>query len=352
MVGLSAPISLPLGLAVAAAVRLTDGPPVLFKQERAGLDGRPFNVLKFRTMTNNRSVNGKLLPDRERLTTVGKFLRKTSLDELPQLLNILRREMSIVGPRPLYLSYVPHYTPRESLRLRALPGITGLAQVSGRNAAGWRDRLELDALYTEAPTLRKDLSILLKTVAKVVRSDGISVVAGDSGDPLDIERSFPSQGSLHLRRLYPRDLKLRVRWMSDKRVREHMNLPEDVTLESTENWYREIRHDPNRQEFVVEDDCGRVCAMTGLRSKKPGEPSEFYIFVAPDLQGLGIGRKATELTLKQAVRAGNIRSITLTVAKKNARALRIYEDLGFVTVDSSDDRLWMELELAKGDDNA
>ena len=140
---------LPLLALVALAVRLVLGPPVLHVATRAGRDGRPFRLAKFRSMTEARGPDGGLLPDADRLGPFGKFLRRTSLDELPQLANVLAGDMSMVGPRPLPLEYVPRYSPRQALRLRVRPGLTGWAQIHGRNAVGWPERLELDARYVE-----------------------------------------------------------------------------------------------------------------------------------------------------------------------------------------------------------
>ncbi|MFO0900325.1 MAG: sugar transferase [Pirellulales bacterium] len=159
-------------LALAALVRWSMGSPVLFRQRRVGKDERIFSVFKFRTMRNANGSDGRPLPDAERLTSVGRFLRKTSLDELPQLLNVLRGEMSLVGPRPLLVEYLEVYTPRERRRHDVLPGITGLAQVNGRNRANWDDRLEMDVQYVERQGPLLDLQILGKTVTKVLaRSD-------------------------------------------------------------------------------------------------------------------------------------------------------------------------------------
>ncbi len=159
-------------LALAALVRWSMGSPVLFRQRRVGKDERIFSVFKFRTMRNANGSDGRPLPDAERLTSIGRFLRKTSLDELPQLLNVLRGDMSLVGPRPLLVEYLEVYTPRERRRHDVLPGITGLAQVNGRNRANWDDRLEMDVQYVERQGPLLDLQILGKTVTKVLaRSD-------------------------------------------------------------------------------------------------------------------------------------------------------------------------------------
>jgi sugar transferase EpsL len=171
-VGLTA--GAPLFVASAVAVRLSMGGPVLFRQTRPGFKGRPFEVLKFRTMSNARAEDGRLLPDAQRLTRVGKVLRATSLDELPQLLNVLKGEMSLVGPRPLLMQYLPRYSPEQRRRHDVKPGITGWAQVNGRNAVGWRERFALDVWYVDNWSLGLDAKILAMTALRVVRRDGIS----------------------------------------------------------------------------------------------------------------------------------------------------------------------------------
>jgi len=168
----------PLLLALSLLVKRTVGRPIFFCQVRAGQDGRPFRLWKFRTMTDAKDSSGRLLPDDQRLTKLGSFLRSYSLDELPQLINVLLGDMSLVGPRPLLLRYVPRYNERQKLRLTVKPGITGLAQVNGRNTLDWSERLELDAVYAERVSLFLDLRILLLTIWKVAARDGQRASAG------------------------------------------------------------------------------------------------------------------------------------------------------------------------------
>lgn len=161
-----------LGL-IAACVRLKLGSPILFRQQRPGLDGRPFTLLKFRTMSNSRDSQGNLLPDSQRLISFGRFLRSTSLDELLELFNILKGEMSLVGPRPLLMEYLDRYTPEQARRHEVMPGITGWAQIKGRNALTWEEKFGLDAWYIDHCSLWLDLKILCLTVVKSVRREGI-----------------------------------------------------------------------------------------------------------------------------------------------------------------------------------
>lgn len=164
----------PVMLVIAFLVRIKLGSPVIFTQERPGLDGKIFKLYKFRSMTEQRNENGELLPDEERLTFFGKKLRRTSLDELPELFNILKGEMSLVGPRPLLVEYLPRYNARQARRHEVRPGLTGFAQVSGRNSLSWEERFEDDVEYVDGITFLRDVRILLDTVKTVLKHEGIS----------------------------------------------------------------------------------------------------------------------------------------------------------------------------------
>lgn len=158
--------------ALLAALKL--GRPVFFRQVRPGLHGEPFRMIKFRTMTDARDENGELLPDADRLTRFGAFLRATSIDELPELWNVLRGDMSLVGPRPLLMRYLPLYSPEQARRHEVRPGLTGWAQVNGRNTLNWSERLALDIWYVDNGSVLLDFYILLKTLKKVLWREGIS----------------------------------------------------------------------------------------------------------------------------------------------------------------------------------
>lgn len=172
----AAPVALVLAAAVALAVRLALGRPVLFRQERAGLGGRPFSILKFRTMREGPGT------DAERLGRFGRFLRASSLDELPELWNVLKGDMSLVGPRPLPTRYLPRYTPEQARRHEVRPGITGWAQVNGRNALSWEEKFRLDVWYVDNRSLLLDLKILFLTVFKTASRDGINHPGSDTMD--------------------------------------------------------------------------------------------------------------------------------------------------------------------------
>jgi lipopolysaccharide/colanic/teichoic acid biosynthesis glycosyltransferase len=169
----------PVLLSLAFVVRIRLGSPVLFRQRRAGLMGRPFWLVKFRSMNDRRDADGRLRPDAQRLTSFGRWLRSSSLDELPELFNILRGEMCFVGPRPLLMEYLPLYSPEQARRHTVKPGLTGWAQIHGRNALSWEERFRLDVWYVDHHSFGLDLRILWLTMAKVLRREGISA-AGEA----------------------------------------------------------------------------------------------------------------------------------------------------------------------------
>jgi len=169
----------PILLVIAIIVRVKLGSPIYFSQSRPGKDSKVFNMIKFRSMTNDRDTKGALLPDHERLTSLGIFMRSTSIDELPNLWNVLTGKMSLVGPRPLLIEYLPLYNDKQAKRHDVRPGITGLAQVSGRNSLTWQDKFDLDVFYVENRSLLLDLKILLLTIWKVFRKSDITA-AGEA----------------------------------------------------------------------------------------------------------------------------------------------------------------------------
>lgn len=164
----------PILAIVAILIRLNMGTPVIFRQVRPGLHGKPFTMYKFRTMKDERDGQGNPLPDEQRLTRLGRFLRATSLDELPELWNVLKGDMSLVGPRPLLMEYLDRYTPEQARRHEVKPGITGWAQVNGRNAIDWEEKFKLDVYYVDNWRLSLDIKILWLTILKVVKHEGIS----------------------------------------------------------------------------------------------------------------------------------------------------------------------------------
>ncbi len=174
LIVLSAPLLAPVLVLLALLIRLRLGAPILFRQQRPGLHGKPFTLYKFRTMTDARDAQGNLLPDAERLTPFGGFLRSTSMDELPEFFNLLKGDMSLIGPRPLLMQYLDRYTPEQARRHEVKPGITGWAQVNGRNALTWEEKFSLDVWYVDHQSLWLDLKILAMTVWQVLKRDSIS----------------------------------------------------------------------------------------------------------------------------------------------------------------------------------
>ena len=172
--GLALLLLSPVLVVLAILVRVKLGSPVLFRQTRPGLHGEPFEMMKFRTMTDGRDANGELLPDDQRLVPFGRFLRNSSLDELPELFNVLRGDMSLVGPRPLLMAYLPLYNAHQRRRHEVRPGITGWAQINGRNNVTWQEKFDLDVWYVDHAGLWLDLKILLLTARTVLRRDGVS----------------------------------------------------------------------------------------------------------------------------------------------------------------------------------
>lgn len=186
LIGLT--LASPVLVIVAVSVGSKIGRPILFKQERPGLNEKIFTLYKFRTMSNEKDENGNLLPDSQRLKPFGKMLRATSLDELPELFNILKGEMSIIGPRPLLIRYLPYYTEEERIRHTVRPGLTGLAQVNGRNRLEWDSRLALDGDYVNSLSFKLDLMIFIKTIIKVIKKEDIIVTDLGVQEDLDVER--------------------------------------------------------------------------------------------------------------------------------------------------------------------
>jgi lipopolysaccharide/colanic/teichoic acid biosynthesis glycosyltransferase len=173
----------PLLAVVAVLVRVRMGPPVLFRQLRPGREGRPFELTKFRTMTDQRGPDGTLLPDAQRLTALGRFLRRTSIDELPELVNVVRGDMSLVGPRPLLMEYLPRYSAEQARRHEVRPGVTGWTQVNGRNELTWDEKFALDVWYVEHRSTRLDLEILGRTVSQVLSGQGVSAPGHATMEP-------------------------------------------------------------------------------------------------------------------------------------------------------------------------
>ena len=182
-------VLMPLMIIIGILVRINLGSPIIFKQKRPGKNEKTFTLYKFRTMTDKRDIDGNLLPDEYRLTKFGKFLRSTSLDELPELINIIKGDMAIVGPRPLLVEYLPYYTEEEKHRHDVRPGLTGLAQVNGRNAISWEEKLKYDTEYIKEISFYSDLKIIFKTIKKTIKRKDIKMGKELQFGKLNVERA-------------------------------------------------------------------------------------------------------------------------------------------------------------------
>lgn len=342
----TAPLTLPIGVATALLVRANMGRPVLFKQDRVGLNEETFTLLKFRSMLPEIDSDGKKRSAEERITPFGRLLRRSSLDELPQLINVLRGDMALVGPRPLLIKYLPYYKDSERARHSVRPGITGAAQVGGRNHLGWDARLALDADYARTATLWDDLSIIGKTLSRVFRSSGVAT-PGDGADFLEEHRSYPSEDGFSLRRFEMRDIPNRVKWFNHPATLEYMNFGSPITIESTESWLMQARKDPLRGDFTLcESATDEAVAVVGYRFIKPGDLPAIYIAVGPERHGQGIGRRATKLLLKHMKENLDLKGAAAELYRDNLASYKLWTRAGMeeVEADLPSDRMRMEVK--------
>ncbi len=311
-------------LAAVIAIMIRGNP--FFIQSRPGKNNRIFKLIKFKSMNDKKDARGGLLPDSERLTKVGRFIRATSLDELPQLFNVLKGDMSLIGPRPLFIQYLPFYTQRESTRHLVRPGITGLAQVSGRNILGWDERLELDAKYVEKMSLSFDIGILLKTIKYVLTRKDVVVIPGEKHEALNTYRDV----KLKAKKFRQTDIKTRVNWINDPRINSTMPFEIPATIEKTTDWYKNNLHNQSRIDFTFIDRQNNIQAMGGYTHiDSKNSQAEFYLMVNPDSHGKGIGKKVTGWLLNYAFLTFNLNKIYLYTYSHNSKANRIYETYNF-----------------------
>jgi lipopolysaccharide/colanic/teichoic acid biosynthesis glycosyltransferase/RimJ/RimL family protein N-acetyltransferase len=332
----------PVMAGVGLAVRTKLGSPVLFRQERPGLDGKTFEILKFRTMLQP-DASRNLVTNEQRMTPFGRFLRSTSLDELPSLINVLRGEMSLVGPRPLRAAYLDRYSDEQRIRHSVRPGLTGLAQTSGRNSLSWDERLKLDIDYVREWSVAKDISILFRTVSKVVRREGIS----SEGQATMSEFFGPEKTTdLAIRPLERRDLRLRVEWLRTSSIRDGISIDFWPEVEAMDEWFGRASQDSTRGDYVAYNHVsGAVEAMMGLVGIKDNA-AELYIYVNPDSHGRGLGRQSMHLLMAKA-RSRGLTRLRLETKKSNGVSLKLYRRLGF-EIDSmheQGDKLVMSREL-------
>lgn len=304
------------------------GAGAFFTQERPGKNGKIFKVIKFKSMTDERDENGKLLPDAQRLTKVGRFIRSTSLDELPQLINVLKGDMALIGPRPLLPQYLPYYTKREQMRHLERPGITGWAQVNGRNLLTWDEKLEMDVWYVENLSFLLDLKIIFVTLKNVIKKEGVIVVPRPVY--LDNERKVNKKHlleKLNLRPLMLEDLKVRVLWMKDPKVYKTMDLDSTITLDKTITWFNNNKYNNSRQDFVVEYQ-NKIIAFTGITNIKEGV-GETYSFVSPCEQGKGYGTIARYYTCKYGFDNLSLIKIVSYCNEDNIASMKVNDKLGY-----------------------
>jgi len=285
----SVPFTLPAFLVSALLVRMILGRPIFFVQERAGLHGQSFSLLKLRSMRPEFDAEGNEVPISERITAFGRFLRSSSLDELPQLINVLKGDMSLVGPRPLYVEYLPYYSEEEHLRHLVRPGITGAAQVNGRNSLDWDTRLALDVEYARSATLRDDVRIILQTVARILdRSDTVPD-AWDHFEALHVYRGYPRDADYALRRLEFRDAGPCVGFWLQNGLPAELDFTGELDEEGFRSWLRHVREEPSRQDLAVyEMNSKTIVAAAGCRwsEAEAGYVSYMSVLPSPDEPGV------------------------------------------------------------------
>lgn len=331
--------SIPLQVFLALKVKKHLGRPVIFSQERPGLDGQIFTLYKFRSMLVVDEARGHVTNE-DRMTPFGSWLRATSFDELPSLWNVLRGDMSLVGPRPLKVEYLDRYDKRQAIRHEVRPGITGLAQVSGRNSLSWAERLELDAQYVEKRSVLLDIAILWKTFATVFSREGIAEPG--QATMSEFKPVPPRRSNVECRQLLDSDLKLRETWLSDERIRDGISIDFWPDSDSMLAWYKRSMADESRRDFAVLDD-GAVVAMVGLVNIA-NDAAEIYIYVDPNRHGAGYGRHAMRTLIAEASALG-LRRLTLETKKENFAAKALYVKTGF-SVDTEDARkIYMSLDI-------
>lgn len=344
----SAPIVLPVGVATAVAVRANMGKPVFYKQDRVGLNEEVFSLLKFRSMLDEFDSEGNQRSVEDRIPKFGHLLRRSSLDELPQLLNVLKGDMSLVGPRPLLTKYVPHYKDSERARHSVRPGITGAAQVSGRNHLGWDARLKIDADYARSASILDDFRILAKTVFGVSSSSNIAI-PGDGADFLDEHRSYPREDGFALRRFEFRDIPSRVDWFNHPATLEYMTFGSAITEESTANWLRQARKDPLRGDYVLCDEStDEPLAVVGYRFYDPEDLPAIYIAVSPYQHSKGHGRRSARLLLHHMKENLKLPGAFAELYRDNGASYKLWERLSMREVESGlpDGRVRMEIKWA------
>lgn len=307
----------PVMAAVALLVYRNLGSPVLFRQTRPGRGARPFEILKFRTMRDGWNSSGKPLPDGERLTRFGQFLRSTSLDELPGLWNVLKGDMSLVGPRPLLMEYLPYYTANERRRHDVRPGVTGWSQVNGRNTASWSERMERDIWYVDNISLRLDLKILLMTLAKMMHREGVVIDPRSAMSDFNVAR----RASVELRPLGPEDAAAAARILQEAYDPEQFAHTIMVSPK-LDLFFRDVLF--GRDRFIGAFRNGELRGVLQIREF----PDRFHlnnVAVTEAERGWGLA----DLLMQELWRVAQGRPTDLYVDSRNAAALRFYRRHGY-----------------------
>ena len=341
----ASPVVVPVAALTALAVRVKMGSPVLFTQKRIGLNEKPFTLLKFRSMLPETDKGGNPIPNEQRLTSFGRVLRKSSLDEIPQLLNVLLGDMSLVGPRPLLPEYLPFYTDAERARHTVRPGITGLAQTEGRNGLSWDVRLSLDADYAANASLLVDLKILARTVIGVFTARGVNPDISSTGVFLHHHRDV-SAPQLRIRPVTEKDLETRVRWFNDPRMTPTMVFPEKITLEGTKRWFTAVSDDSGREDFtLVHRESGEILGFVGYRPM--GNPSvpEVYVAANPDRLGVGLGSAMIQLITDHIGATGRYTGAIGEMFRSNPAVIRSFEKAGYEETDAPDNPERMRMQI-------
>ncbi len=329
----------PILIIVGVLVRVKLGSPVLFKQKRPGLNEKIFTMYKFRTMTDEKDENGELLPDSVRLTKFGMMLRSTSLDELPELFNILKGDMSIVGPRPLAAIYLPYYNESERHRHDVRPGLTGLAQVNGRNALNWPDRFTLDIRYVYSVSLLLDTKIILKTVGKVL--GGKDIALRGTSQIIDFHKFRMSElnkkieiqskdGKTSIRSIRNSDAATLMEMNNDTQIAKFViGTPKKVTLEEQRLWMDSIKNEKSTIRFMVDYKEKPVGTIIISNISENNLSANMNIKLLETARGKGIGTESIRLALKYCFEEMNLWCITAHVLSYNKNSLALFKKTGF-----------------------
>ncbi len=326
----------PIILIVSLLIRIKLGSPVVFKQMRPGYNYKPFYIYKFRTMLELKDEKGEYLPDKERLTRFGIFLRKFSLDEFPQLVNVLKGDMSLVGPRPLLMKYLPYYRDYEKNRFQVRPGITGWAQINGRNAVTWDEKFKLDAWYVDNWSLWLDFKILILTFYKVIKSENVKAIPPDSMEDLDMERDYAKSHNIKFRKAIEEDS------AAITHIVRNSYSPEvtDILIygcDKFENYLKDSlsQFDENYLYIVAEEDK-KILGYVELRLM-PSILFLNYIAVLSEYHSKSIGHNLLKYAIKNYSNA-NCKYVELDVFSFNTSAINWYRNLGFEKTNAT--KIW------------